>query len=182
MFRVHSYEHYYNPNWPGVGGAPENTATYANLAKQNVPGDWYFAAWYLGWSSHFMTDVGNPMHTGGEANQAYDYYFHPPQYPNMHDAYEMYVAGNWNPGDGYGYNYKSYVTNNWDYVPVSDPAQATRDMASFSNQYCETLIVTISNHRDTFGTDSNVRSITQNVVTVSDRYMLGIVHYVKGNN
>lgn len=126
---IHSYEHYFNPVF-GWGDAPSYTATYANLAKQNVPVNWYNAAVYLGWSSHFIEDVGNPMHTGGEANQAYDYFYHPPGYPNMHDAYEGYVGSNWVGG----YNFKSYVTNNNNYITVTNPDLSTRAAASYSNQ------------------------------------------------
>lgn len=72
----------------------------------------------------------------------------------------------------------SYAYNNYDFVSVRDPSDATGNLAAYTNQYCGTLIATISNHRDTFGSDPNVRAITQNCVIVEDAYLIGFALYV----
>ncbi|HEX2956133.1 MAG TPA: hypothetical protein VHO70_04860 [Chitinispirillaceae bacterium] len=174
---LHSYDHYYNPAL-SFGDAPGNTATYAIQAKNKLPDDPYNASILLGWSSHFIQDVGNPMHTGGDVNQANDYYYHPRGYPDMHTAYEGYVTSNWNDR----YEFKNVVTGNNRYIVVTDPAKSTKDAATFSNKYCETIIVTISNHRDTFPDDQNIKLVTENCILETSKYELGLVHYVKGNN
>ena len=71
----------------GTGYAPAQCENYVNIA-----GDYYDqpsmynAYTNLGYSSHFLTDVGNPLHTGMELEQALNSW--------VHGDYEAYVATN----------------------------------------------------------------------------------------
>ncbi len=75
---VHSWTHYYNPSYclpNGIcvptGAALSGCKYYADIAKNNCSnGHLYTAYENLGYASHFMTDVGNPSHTGAELRQA----------------------------------------------------------------------------------------------------------------
>jgi hypothetical protein len=69
MQLVWSWTHYYNPDW-GTGSAPSEAKYYADESKNYyMNGNKYLAYQYLGYASHFVTDVGNPLHTGAEARQ-----------------------------------------------------------------------------------------------------------------
>src|SRR5208337_3806479 len=66
---VHSWYHYYDPAL-ATGGAPGQTLAYITSTKSYYKAnDYYNAAVNLGYSSHFLEDVGNPMHTGRELDQ-----------------------------------------------------------------------------------------------------------------
>lgn len=83
---VQHYTMYYNPDGlgPGIaaGGAPDETQKWADKARDlpNTNTDKYK---YLGYASHFLTDVGNPEHTGKVAEQIAN--------RPMHDYYEGWV-------------------------------------------------------------------------------------------
>jgi hypothetical protein len=73
----HSVMHYYDPNVLNLsfefGYAPDACQSNADNAKgyfQNR--DYYAASESIAYSSHFLTDVGNPMHTGLEIEQIKD--------------------------------------------------------------------------------------------------------------
>jgi len=115
---VHSWTHYYNPDWD-TGSAPSETKYYANIAKNKYSSGYKYSAFQnLGYASHFMTDVGNPLHTGAEGLQVFlslemtggrDIKY-------IHTTCENYVTSNWNSG----YVFKSIVENNWYYYLISD--------------------------------------------------------------
>jgi len=167
----HSYDHYYNPEL-GTGLAPAQCANYANSAKSYYDqSSMYNAYTYMGYSSHFLTDVGNPLHTGMEIEQALNRW--------VHDDYENYVGTNWEAGSGQGYNFKSVINNNWYYYAMSNPATSTRSLASYAKNYDDTLFYLVYNHRYTFRTDPSVRSITQSCLLDTAKHSLGLVKYVR---
>lgn len=173
---IHSWTHYYNPSYclpNGIciptGSAPSETKYYADIAKNKYLSGYKYSAFQnLGYASHFLTDVGNPLHTGAELRQA--------TFKWVHYAYENYVTNNWNSG----YNFKSVVENNRYYYPISDPEQAAKNLASYSHQYVETLFWTIFLNPDTWQSSSTVKQITENCLFETAKYTLGLVKYVRG--
>jgi len=165
---VHSRTHYYNPD-RGTGSAPSETKYYADIAKDKYSSGYKYSAFQnLGYASHFMTDVGNPLHTGKELGQLIS--------PLIHNAYENYVSNNWETG----YNFKSIVDNNWYYYPINDPEQAAKSLASYSHQYVDTLYIKIYNNPDNFQNDPDVKNITENCMLETAKWTLGLVKYVRG--
>ncbi len=172
---VHSWTHYYNPDW-GTGSAPSECKYYADTAKNKYSnGDLYSAYENLGYASHFMTDV-NPLHTGAELSQVMLSALRFGNIKYIHYAYEDYVTSNWNSG----YNFKSVVENNWYYYPISDPEQATKNLASYTHQYADTIVWTIFANPNTWQSDQNIKNITENCLLETAKYTLGLVKYVRG--
>jgi hypothetical protein len=81
----------------------------------------------LGLASHYLSDVGQPMHTGLE----YQSYVN----DNLHIQYEQYVDNNWNSG----HNFARWATRNTEVKSITNPSQATKDLAAFSKSYCSQL-------------------------------------------
>lgn len=162
-----SYHHYYNPN-THTGYAPSNCEYYANIAKTNY-GDSQLTTAYtnLGYSSHYLQDVGNPLHTGYEVEQGMDKW--------IHYDYEDYVEANWDSG----YNFKSIVENNNNYYTITDPEQATKDLAGYSNTYLDELYQTIYFNPDTWENDADIRDLTEDVLLRTAKYNLGLVKYMR---
>jgi len=164
---VHSWTHYYNPDW-ATGSAPSECKYYANVAKSKYSsGDKYSAFQNLGYASHFITDVGNPLHTGLESWQAV--------FSSIHYSYENYISSNWESG----YRFKSVIENNWYYYPISNPEQATKDLATYSHQYDDTVFWTIYNNPNTWQNDQNLRKVTENCLLETAKYSLGLIKYVR---
>ncbi|WP_214020869.1 hypothetical protein [Methanoculleus sp.] len=167
----HSYDHYYDPVL-GTGYAPAQCENYVTIA-----GDYYDqpsmynAYTNLGYSSHFLTDVGNPLHTGMELEQALNSW--------VHGDYEAYVATNWDQDGGEGYNFISVIQDNWYYYTITDPSSSTQSLAGYAKNYDDELYYLVYNHRYTFGTDPDVRSITENCLLDTAKYTLGLVKYMR---
>jgi len=143
------YNHGYVPPTPlppvpgvpeGFGRAPENcqmNATDAATAYYNNRLDDAFTS--LGHSSHFMTDIGNPMHTGNLFVQGSLTVMG----WNVHGAYEDYVEGNW---ETLGFNatvYDTVETEVW-----SNPDYSTR-LLGWKTQWVRDpliLLVTLNYH------------------------------------
>ncbi len=167
----HSYDHYYNPVL-GTGNAPAQCENYANIAKNYYDQSLMYNAYMnLGYSSHFLTDVGNPLHTGMEIEQALNSW--------VHAEYEDYVGENWDQGNGEGYNFKSVIQNNGYYYTITDPSSSTQSLAGYAKNYDDDLYYLVYNHRYTFRTDPDVRSITENCLLDMAKYTLGLVKYVR---
>jgi len=162
------YFHYYNPDY-NFGLAPANCDNYAEHAKVDYSAGYYELAFEeLGWASHYLTDVGNPLHTGREGDQVLHRW--------VHTAYENYVSNNWIAG----YNFKSIIDNNWYYYQISDPEKAAKSLASYSHQYVDTLYFKIYNNPDNFQNDQDVKNITENCLLETAKWTLGLVKYVRG--
>jgi len=167
----HSYDHYYNPVL-GTGNAPSQCENYADIAKDYYDqSSMYNAYTNLGYSSHFITDVGNPLHTGMETNQITNSW--------VHFEYEDYVNNNWEDGSGQDYYFKSVIEDNWYYYAITDPSGSTFSLADYSHDSADTLYYLVYNHRYTFETDSDVRSITENCLLDTAKYTLGLVKYTR---
>jgi hypothetical protein len=167
------YNHYYRPKTPYTGGATGRCLYFAQYAKDFYgQGNYQTAFYYLGLASHYLSDVGNPMHTDGEVNQLAN------QVP--HGLYEDYVQNNWRSG----YNYYYYVQNNAGSRTVTDPSQAVKSMAAYSNPYFSqlwNLVITKSqnpNDNNYFGKDTDVRYITSKVLLEDAKYNAGLAAYI----
>ncbi|MGB7787990.1 hypothetical protein [Methanoregula sp.] len=162
-----SINHYYNPN-NGVGNAPGQTATYINAANSQYKVQYYTqAATDLGYASHFLEDVGNPMHTGRETDQYSN--------PWVHFNYESYVANRW-----YSSNFDYVVKNNNNYYWYTDWAQGTKDLATYSNGYLDTIYTKVYNKGQTnLAQDSSIDAISQNLIQMTAKYTNGLALYAR---
>ncbi len=163
-----SYHHYYNPNL-GFGGAPGNCNYYAGFAKTNYSsGNYNTAFTNLGYSSHYLADVGNPLHTGRESDQSLNQW--------VHTGYESYVSGNWTTG----YNFKNIISGNNIYYIINNPEQAAKDEAGQSNVDLDNLYTLIYYHPNTWRSDPNVKDITDRSLLRTAKYNAGLVKYMTG--
>jgi len=157
---VHSYTHYYNPDY-GWGTAPGEAAGHANSGRTSLQqGDRYLALSHAGWSCHYLTDVLNPQHTGDEAWQAVNKW--------GHDRYETWVSND-------AAYFVDAINSDMSYYPVSDVGQMTIINAQYSHPY---IIDTIRYAVITNSYDANVRSITRNMMIQGSRSNLGMLQYV----
>ena len=63
---------------------------------------------------------------------------------------------------------------------INDPEQATKDLASYSHQYDDTIFWTIFWNPDTWQSDTNIKDATENSLLETAKYTLGLVKYVRG--
>jgi hypothetical protein len=163
----HSWDHYYNPvGIPPTGYAPLQCGNYGNIAKNAYPSDPYTAFTNLGYSSHFISDVGNPMHTGYEAEQAI--------FQWTHSAYEGYVYTNWVSG----HNFKQILVQTNYYYPTNDLTAQTIGLAQYSHGNLGTLWWEVYNSNGQIQDNVNVMNITDNVLYQTEMRVLGLVRYV----
>ncbi len=181
------YNHGYVPPTPlppvpgvpvGFGRAPENcqmNATDATTAYYNNRLDDAFAS--LGHSGHFMTDIGNPMHTGDLFVQGSLTVMG----WNIHGAYEDYVNDdtNW---ETLGFNatvYDTVETEVW-----SNPDYSTRLLGWKTQWAREPLILRVTEnyfaHNETFHLEEDpvIRDITIDSLIETTKHTNGLVHYV----
>lgn len=163
----HSLNHYYSP--AGIGGAPQNTQDYVGFAENYYDsGSYSQAATNLGYASHFLEDVGNPMHTGREWDQ----------YNNrwVHDNYESYVGTRW-----YSSDFDYVVKNNNNYYWYTDWAQGTRDLAGYTNGYLDTIYTKVYNKGQNWNLaqDTSIDAISQNVIQMTAKYTNGLALYAR---
>ncbi len=173
------YYHYYNPD-VSFGGAPGKCSSYAATAKTYYKNKDYTNAFKnLGIASHYLSDVGQPMHSGGESGSLKDYLLNwNGNY--YHYRYEKYVDNNWINGHNFG----KYVTRNTQVKTVTDPAAAVRSMAQYSNAYSTKLWAEIYAHPN-FDKSGNADDTTyiQYVTIIMNqeaaKYNAGLAKYMK---
>lgn len=165
------YGHYYNPTYnQGYGGAPGKCLCYSQYAKDYyAAGQWHDAFYNLGLASHYLSDVGNPMHSGGAVSQGVQWLLG----NKYHLAYESYVENNW----GSGCTYSQYANNNAGIKSMTDPSQATKDLAAYSNPYFSTLWEEITDNPSDFDT-TTTRYITAKVLLETAKYNAGLAEYI----
>jgi len=157
--------HYYNPSIGG--GAPSACSATAGVAKVYYSkGSSYRQKAFenLGIASHYLSDVGQPMHTG----LSYDTFK-----KEEHLQYEQYVKDNWNSGP----KYSQYVNNNAGIKSITDPSQAAKDLAAFSKPYYSQLWGEINNNPNNFDT-TTTRYITAKVLLETAKYNAGLAKYI----
>ncbi|MFZ3383348.1 MAG: hypothetical protein WA144_05430 [Candidatus Methanoperedens sp.] len=162
------YNHYYNPG-SGIGAAPANCNKFAGYAKTNYSsGNYNTAFTNLGYSSHYLSDVGNPLHTGREYDQGLNQW--------VHTGYESYISGNWTTG----HNFKNIISGNNIYYIINNPEQAAKDEAGQSNVDLDNLYTLIYYYPNTWQSDPNVKAITDRSLLRTAKYNLGLVKYMTG--
>jgi PKD repeat protein len=158
-------DHYYNPN-QHTGMAPFYAAYYGTFAIIAYPNQDYLSAGAnLGYSSHFLEDVGNPLHTGYELEQGY--------WRWIHDYYEQYVSVYWD--DYYPFvqgNHYQWKFTNFDVIA---PYDSTVDLAEYSNQFVDELYILI--YTDPYGFPDNPRiyDLTMPTILTTSQYENGLV-------
>lgn len=159
------YSHYYDPD-TGYGTADENCDDHATIAAAYYDASQLSAAYTeLGYASHFLVDVGNPLHTGMVSEQVLHQW--------VHEDYEQYVYQNWDDG------FEDIVSGNNYYISISDPEDAAQDLASYSNGYLSSLWMHIYYNPSTWESSSTVEDITENVLLKSAKYNMGLVKYMR---
>jgi hypothetical protein len=158
--------HYYNPK-NGIGSAPNACAENAKPARSSYKsGERSRTFYYFGLASHYLSDVGNPMHTSGEVDQFWN--------SAPHYAYENYVENNW----AAGYKYGDIVSSNTQVQTVTNPATAVKNLAAFSNSYYGTLWQKLTQDPN-FGSNTDVRYLTTKCVRETAKYNAGLAAYLK---
>jgi len=162
---------WYNPDLH-VGGAPgmaQQSFEYArNFYQLGYTSD---ASIQIGSASHFLTDVGNPLHTGRETDQIIDKFFHPFG-DDIHSLYESYISNNWS-------DFNAYVMGNqYSYKWAWNGADAsTIQVATSSHRFVDTLYVKIYNNRAGFwNEDYWTREITRVCLMTSSQYTNGMMN------
>ncbi|MFZ1128929.1 hypothetical protein [Methanoregula sp.] len=170
---VHSWYHYYDPVY-GTGGAPGRTLAYVTYAHSYYQSnDYTDAAINLGYSSHFIEDVGNPMHTGRESDQISN--------PWVHSNYEGYVGNNWY-NRSKGASFEDVVQNNNNYYWTTDWSQGTMNLATYSHGYVDTIYTKVYNkglNWDLSMDDTSIVAITQNLIQATATYTNGLALYAR---
>jgi hypothetical protein len=162
-----SYNHYYDPSI-GFGYAAMNCEDFIEDAETYYDNSQLTNAYtYLGYSSHYMSDLGNPMHTGHSDEQYLNQW--------VHTTYESYVYNNWNSD----YNYRDIVDDTTTYYVITDPEQSAENLASYSHARLSDLYDEVYYHPSTFGSDSDVITITDQVLHQTAKYNLGLVKYMR---
>lgn len=177
----HSYSHAYDPNFLlegyEFGSAPDETKKYADLAYNDYRSNrMKSAAENLGYASHFLTDVGNPLHTGMCVQQFFDYMSVGRDIEkSVHGKYERYVSNNWKAGHkfiDYLDTDTSLGNRNW--------AEGCKELGRTSNDYYSETIYTHvhDSTMEELNANTNLKSCTINRVKLTAKYTNGLVMYV----
>jgi beta propeller repeat protein len=180
----HSVTHYYNPELK-IGFAPMAANSWANNARiaYRDYGDHEKSAEALGYSSHFLTDVGNPMHTGMEFEQFWDRKI---KGCDVHTEYENWTTNNWRTGSQF-YN---TVAVNGNFYRMNNPQRTTINVARYSHGYLGFVFNAFESGSDSGscsprlwevdkGVNLTLRSLTEKTVLIIARNANGLVEYVK---
>ncbi len=172
LLLVHGWNHYYNPD-AAFGDAAIECAGHTQMARTNFENGNLNAAFsYLGWASHYLTDICNPMHTGGEWDQLPN--------PSLHSNYENYVNSRY---------YSKYYNMLWSdpyYYPLdrnnpAEPMNCAIYSASLGHDCVDTLIRHV---RDSGGNyevmdqDGTIQDITINQHLLAYRMCYGFTKYI----
>lgn len=195
---IHSLEHYYNPEmyhvrnayFVGRGYAPQMAKRLAfeshvlYLSGETPHNDRIDAAKKLGQATHFVTDVGNPMHTGKEYEQVSQGLL-PPDYMSWaHKNYEGWVDANW----GNGERYQDVVSGTTTRTCYQDWETGTKQNALDSHAELETLWTIVNGAGSDpdaayliFSDSTKLKDITRNRIFRTAQYANGMAAWVKNN-
>lgn len=167
------YNHYWDADW-GVGGAPGRCDEFANSAISAKNNGYQATAHQnFGYSSHYLSDTGNPFHSAGALDQIGNFVINKFNGVN-HDLYEIYIYDRWNTG----YNFGGYVSGNTQSITVTDPEQAAKDNADFSAPYFDYIWNKINDNPQTFTSDATVGYYTAQCVRTTAKYDHGLYDYI----
>ena len=177
---IHSYTHYWNPN-PGFqtgpsGLAPSYTEADMIIARDNFSSNRAKANRHLAYASHYLADLGQPLHTGMEFEQI--------AYPSVHHNYEGAVLSAFRncsiaPDSG---TYSLYncledeVANLGNFYDCNVPAGHAMSLAYYATQYRSQVFYDTFNHPN--DPLDYLMGVTENVVTRTEKYVMGLVAYL----
>jgi hypothetical protein len=157
-----------------VGEAPSNIQKYATEAYSRINSGEYESGYEnLAYASHFLEDLGNPLHTGAVPGQGI------PELLGyrIHDAYENYVNDNWNTFKG---DVEGATRTLWN----SNPMQSGISLATDSSMNSEPLVWKIYRNFILNGgsfaniaADDGIRDITRTSLVETKQYVNGLVRY-----
>ena len=163
-----------------MGGAPEEAHHFGLKARNYVNANRFVsAAVNLGFASHFLTDVGQPMHTGRVGTQLWESWWgeciHTEQYYD-------FIRDNWGKGDHDFKNAAMQDNIGWWFIGTNDPRNCpdyvTKALAGFSNRYVNTLVDGIVNDPEGWQNCSKIINLTRDVIIVSMRLNRGFIWYI----
>jgi len=172
----HSIIHYYDPSvWDlgqEFGYAPDACQINADNAREAYQNqDYHAASESLAFASHFLTDVGNPMHTGLEIDQARDKKFGE---WDTHGEFEGYTVLYW---DDPQHNFNQTISNDWYYYGVGNPYRTTKNLAKYTHEYLPTLYQ--NTNKPGYTRNMLVIALTQKSLLTTARNTRGLVWYLK---
>jgi hypothetical protein len=152
-----------------VGQAPKDCQKYADAAI-NMKSQALFleSQKQLGYSSHFLSDVGNPLHAGKALEQLADLGV-------LHNQYELYVAKNW-AGSG-TYDFGAPVQENEFWYSIGSPDKTTKNLARYSNGYIDVLWGHLKQDKE-IQDDETVTKITRKCLLQTVRNDVGLIKFV----
>ncbi len=179
----------------GVGLAPTNCGNFASKAKTYFQSHQYDTAFtYLGYSSHFMEDVGNPFHTPPAFIIALQFvddisYFRYTttgeimNYKVLHDNYETFVDTFWSSPLPSGIKFSSIADSVTNPVIVTDPVLSAQKLAVESAQTNPKLVWAVylyftNTRKFDFQNNPVIVTYTMNSVFQTERYTRGLVQYL----
>lgn len=173
----HSVTHAYDPEFiGGCGLAPNEAKKYADMAYDNYKaGDFRNAAKNVGYASHFISDCGNPLHTGMFVQQVCDFAANPGSPSTcVHGRYESYVNRNWEA------RFNETVFNTPEILGNTDWAEGCKTLARLSHEDSDTIYQIVHDARSDGELDANgnLRTLALNRARFSIKYVQGLVWYV----
>lgn len=183
----------YTPAVEGLGLAPQNTGTYALSAKAKyLLHDYNGAFTDLGYSSHFITDLGQPYHTPNLILGVWPNYDDPfsteskiVRYKTLHDQYEGFVASYWSQPLPNGRNFRDYANSATGATIIVDPTTSAKYHAVASNGVSVPLYYLCSwhylfNRNYEFQNNAAIVALTGERVTATTQNTRGLVRFVTG--
>lgn len=159
-------EHYYNPDflWGGAPGMAQQSFSYAK--SYYMLQDYQQASVWIAKSSHYLTDAGNPFHTGKELDTIWN--------QTTHARYESWVDSHWTTPD---FNFGDYVQGYYyDYLWSENPSDTTKSVAQVSHPYLETLWDRFYTYTDQqLADDAWIKDATRICISTSSKYINGLV-------
>ena len=181
------------PTIEGLGNAPAFTGSFALLAKNDfLLRNYHDAFTNLGYSSHFITDLGNPYHTPNLALMVWPAYDDPfstdtrvQRYVMLHDAYEGFVYRYWAQNLPGGQSFSQIAESTTGPMIVIDPVTSAQFHAVQSNALIVPLFYLcdwhfIKNHNLEFQNDPPIVAITSERVASTEMETWGLVRFVTG--
>lgn len=168
---IHSIKHYWNPEHPDRGEAPENAATHYNYALYRTTKNVSYGA--TAYASHYVADLAQPLHTGKEIPQADDYAISELNGNTpLHYKYANWTRSNWD-------DIKSNLQNNYIY-DVNDISNGAKDLATTTHQDCDTVWTKLFVMDEAaWKQDDELEKITKNRLAAAGLYIKGMFRNVR---
>jgi hypothetical protein len=183
----------YTPMVEGLGLAPQNTGTYALSAKvKYLLHDYSGAFTDLGYSSHFITDLGQPYHTPNLILGIWPSFDDPfsteskiVRYKTLHDQYEGFVATYWSQPLPNGRTFSDYANSATGATIIIEPTTSAKYHAAASNAVSVPLYYLCSWHylyngNYEFQDNSAIVAFTIERVIATTENTRGLVRFVTG--